>query len=240
MRAFLADVGAAGYASKLNDRGEAPGQIMPDDASDERLVGAKDGDYIYECTVSHAPSTHPHAHPHPHPHPHPHIRTPIADPAQRYVWRNHRQSSDLEEDRKFATRRMALLYVAKMNSDSFCSHLQVAGSDWEQLSPGEGQHALHPNRPFDRGFLDLSDAVLEAYGRGIALLFAVHKTQCGTVYECAPRKIATTSVRELDLLLCAPTAVPSAGNGTSQAGCATAPHVGRPALAQAVRGGPPR
>ena len=135
---------------------------------------------------------------------------------------------------------MALLYVAKMNSDSFCSHLQVAGSDWEQLSPGEGQHALHPNRPFDRGFLDLSDAVLEAYGRGIALLFAVHKTQCGTVYECAPRKIATTSVRELDLLLCAPTAVPSTGNGTSQAGCATAPHVGRPALAQAVRGGPPR
>ena len=56
----------------------------------------------------------------------------------------------------------------------------------------------------------LSDAVLEAYGRGIALLFAVHKTQCGTVYECAPRKIATTSVRELDLLLCASTAVPSA------------------------------
>ena len=30
---------------------------MPDDASDERLVGAKDGDYIYECTVSHTPST---------------------------------------------------------------------------------------------------------------------------------------------------------------------------------------
>lgn len=156
------------------------------------------------------------------------------------MWWNNRQSSDLEDDRKFATRRMALLYVAKMNSDSFCSHLQAAGSDWEQLSAGEGQHALNPNRPFDRGFLDLSDAVLEAYGRGIALLFAVHKTQRGTVYECAPRRIVTTSVSELASLLGAPTAVPSTGTGTNQTGCATAPHVGGPALAQAVRGGPPR
>ena len=155
------------------------------------------------------------------------------------MWWNNRQSSDLEDDRKFATRRMALLYVAKMNSDSFCSHLQDAGSDWEQLSAGEGQHALNPNRPFDRGFLDLGDSVLDAYGRGIALLFAVHKTQRGTVYECAPRKIVTTSVRELETILGAP-AAPSTGTGTSQTGCATAPHVGGPALAQAVRGGPPR
>tara|TARA_B100000780_G_C20989631_1_gene395732 strand:- start:598 stop:723 length:126 start_codon:yes stop_codon:yes gene_type:complete len=29
--------------------------------SDERLVGAKDGDYIYECTVCH---THTHKHTH--------------------------------------------------------------------------------------------------------------------------------------------------------------------------------
>lgn len=117
------------------------------------------------------------------------------------MWWNKRQSSDLEDDRKFASRRMALLYVAKMNSDSFCSHLQAAGEDWGQLCAKEGQHALEPNRPFDRGFLDLSDAVLEMYGRGIALLFAVHKTQRGTVYECAPRKIATTSVRELAAII---------------------------------------
>ena len=152
------------------------------------------------------------------------------------MWWNNRQSSDLEDDRKFATRRMALLYVAKMNSDSFCAHLQAAGSAWEQLSAGEGQHTLDPNRPFDSGFLDLSDAILDAYGRGIALLFAVHKTQRGTVYECAPRKIVTTGERELETILGAPT-------GTNQAGCATAsqsPHVGGPALAQAVRGGPPR
>ena len=96
---------------------------------------------------------------------------------------------------------MALLYVAKMNSDSFCSHLQAAGRDWEQLCAGEGQHALEPNRPFDRGFLDLSETVLDTYGRGIALLFAVHKTQRGTVYECAPRKIVTTSARELATIL---------------------------------------
>ena len=156
------------------------------------------------------------------------------------MWWNNWQSSDLEDDRKFATRRMALLYVAKMNSDSFCAHLQAAGSAWEQLSAGEGQHTLDPNRPFDSGFLDLSDAILDAYGRGIALLFAVHKTQRGTVYECAPRRIVTTSVRELASLLEAPTAVPSNGTGTNQTGCATAPHVGGPALAQAVRGGPPR
>jgi len=38
---------------------------MPDDASDERLVGAKDGDYIYECTVSHRrPPTHTHTRTH--------------------------------------------------------------------------------------------------------------------------------------------------------------------------------
>ena len=32
-----------------------------EDTSDERLVGAKDGDYIYECTVCH---THTHKHTH--------------------------------------------------------------------------------------------------------------------------------------------------------------------------------
>ena len=161
---------------------------------DERIVGAQDADYIFECTVS---APHTHAQP-------ALCSLLIASPrprTQRYVWRNNRQSSELEDDRKFATRRMALLYVAKMNSDSFRSYLTKAGKQWSELCSGEYPTPLEPNRPFDSGFLDLSDDVLDASGHNLALVFAVHKAPRGTVYECQPRRIATTGVRELAQLL---------------------------------------
>jgi len=96
---------------------------------------------------------------------------------------------------------MALLYVAKMNSDSFGTYCADVGKQWSELCTGVYPTPLDPNRPFDASFLDLSDEALEAYGHNLALVFAIHKAQRGTVYNFAPRKIATTSARELAQLL---------------------------------------
>jgi len=124
--------------------------------------------------------------------------------SQCYVWWNNRQRSEVQDDRRFATKRMVLLYVAKMNSDAFCAYLSEVGRDWASTCrPGGSQDAVEPNRPFDTDFLELSDQQLDAYGSGVGQAFAVVKASKGTTYQWAPRAVRTTPPAELAELLLA-------------------------------------
>ena len=87
----------------------------------------------------------------------------------RYTWWNHRQcQTSLLPDRKFSTRRLAALYVAKQNSDELSIAAREAGKTWEELVPSDGVYAVRPHAPFRASavddFLELSDDELELYG----------------------------------------------------------------------------
>lgn len=116
----------------------------------------------------------------------------------RYVWREKREKSSIESDRKFSSKRMALLYVAKMNSDSLQRYLEESGKNWFDLCRSTGVHALHPNMPFDVApFLELSDDELEKYGAGVGTIMTVHKAPQGTIYRFRAVPLATMAVEEL-------------------------------------------
>jgi len=48
----------------------------------------------------------------------------------RYVWWDKRAHCFTEQDRKFSSKRMALLYLAKMNSASLEDFLKETGKQW--------------------------------------------------------------------------------------------------------------
>ena len=112
----------------------------------------------------------------------------------RYIWWNRRQGTCTEADRRFKTRRSALLYLAKRNSDSLVAFGGRCGQSFEALTAGIG---LAPSTPFNLTFLDLDDATLERYGAAVANAFNVHKAAEGTVFSLTVRNIETAGTDEL-------------------------------------------
>lgn len=117
---------------------------------------------------------------------------------RRYVWKNKRMDSKIEVDKKFPTRRMALLYVAKMNSDSVLNYAGEVGKEWSQICKSSGVYAVTPNMPFDRDyFLELADDELEKYGEAVGNVLNVHKAPQGAIYRSHPLSLGTVSTEEL-------------------------------------------
>jgi len=120
----------------------------------------------------------------------------------RYAWTERRLKCSTSPDRKFASRRMALLYVAKMNSASLQTYLQECGKQWHDLCKDTGIHAVQPNKPFDlEGFLDLPDDVLDQYGSAVGSALTVNKAPQGSIYRFTAVPLATTEVEELVRIL---------------------------------------
>lgn len=112
----------------------------------------------------------------------------------RYVWTQKRQQSHTELDRRFSSRRMGLLYVAKKNCESVLTYMQKAGKAWAEL---RGFEQLRPNRPFDiDSFLDMADDELEDYGRDVGNTLNMHKAAEGELYQIKAVSIATVSLDE--------------------------------------------
>merc|ERR1740121_549299 len=94
----------------------------------------------------------------------------------RYVWRDKRKVCATEPDRKFSNKRMALLYVARMNSDSVQAWLEESNQKWDNVCSPTGVHAITPNLPFDMDhFIELPDDVLEQYGKDVGNILNVRK-----------------------------------------------------------------
>ena len=105
----------------------------------------------------------------------------------RYVWWDSHEGSSTSGDRTFPTRRMALLYVAKRNSEEFASFIEASGKSWTNFFVSEGPYALSPNAPFELAtFADLSDEAIEAYANGVCDAFSRHKVERGVSYRYAP------------------------------------------------------
>mmetsp|Transcript_32817 Transcript_32817/g.94248 ORF Transcript_32817/g.94248 Transcript_32817/m.94248 type:complete len:212 (+) Transcript_32817:77-712(+) len=120
----------------------------------------------------------------------------------RFVWRNKRESCATEPDRKFSTKRMALLYTAKMNSDSVLKFAGKAGKKWTDLCSDSGPHAVCPNVPFDaERFLELSDDVLERYAESAGSILSVRKAPEGASYKFRAVSLETMPTEELAALL---------------------------------------
>jgi hypothetical protein len=84
-----------------------------------------------------------------------------------YSWWHSHDGSVTAVDKSFPTRRMALLYCSKKNSDELKPHV---GSDWAKHF--QGVYELHPNTPFQLdAFLDLSDELIEAYASELSNAF---------------------------------------------------------------------
>ena len=135
----------------------------------------------------------------------------------RYVWWNARQESLTKADRKFMSRRMALLYIAKRNSDELLSQAMALGKAWaEATSIARGPYAVEPNRPWDDEFLDLPDAVLEEYGSNCCSVVNMLKPKMGTVYSFNSKSIEVTGAAALSDILSAPWAASSEPEQESQ------------------------
>ena len=123
----------------------------------------------------------------------------------RYIWWANRQESLTKSDRKFMTKRMALLYVAKQNSDALSTQAAALGKSWAEVTAtARGPYAVEPNRCWDDAFLDLSDAVLQEYGSNCASVVNMLKPKKGTLFSFTSRSIDVTDAAELLELLAAP------------------------------------
>jgi len=116
----------------------------------------------------------------------------------RYVWLKKRQEAWTEPDRKFADKRMALLYVAKMNSDSLRRFAATSGKQWSDLCSSSGAYAVSPNAPFElERFLEFSDEDLQAYAKAVGNVLNVRKAPEGAIYSFKPVSLGTVGVDEL-------------------------------------------
>jgi len=106
-------------------------------------------------------------------------------------------------DHKFSTKRMALLYIAKMNSNSVQKFALDSGKQWSDLCKDSGIYAIVPNMPFDKQFLELSDEVLEKYATAVGTVLHVHKAPEGSTYRYKSVSLNTMSANDLaELLRC--------------------------------------
>ena len=125
----------------------------------------------------------------------------------RYIWWASRQESVTKSDRKFMTRRMALLYVAKRNSDALSTQAAALGKQWSEVTASaRGPYAVEPNRCWDDAFLELSEAVLQEYGSNCCSVVNMLKPKTGTVFSFVGRSIDVTDAAGLLDLLAAPCA----------------------------------
>mmetsp|Transcript_40395 Transcript_40395/g.73071 ORF Transcript_40395/g.73071 Transcript_40395/m.73071 type:complete len:144 (-) Transcript_40395:41-472(-) len=114
----------------------------------------------------------------------------------KYVWWNRRQGTRVDKDRNMPTKRMALLYIAKKNSDSLVKHASEIGKAWPELC--KGRYAPTPNCPFDLSkFMELSDDELETYSNDLKNVFNALKVPEGESYSCQPMRLELMSVEEL-------------------------------------------
>ena len=117
-----------------------------------------------------------------------------------YSWWASHEGSTTQLDRTFATKRQALLYACKRNSDEMANYLAIASKKWDDLF--NERHMLNPNGPFDvHAFSELSDEVLQEYASGVAEGFARHKVPRGALLRYIPRKSDEVSVEDLLQLL---------------------------------------
>ena len=107
----------------------------------------------------------------------------------KYVWWASHEGSCTSADRTFATRRMALMYVAKRNSEEISTFVEAEGRAWANYFANDGHYALRPNAPFSLStFADLRDEEIEAYANALCDAFSRHKVARGTSYRYAPRE----------------------------------------------------
>ena len=93
----------------------------------------------------------------------------------RYTWWNSHEGSTSQIDRKFESKRMALLYAAKCNSEELEAHADACGMSWSQLPcfAATGHYSLSPNTPFDlERFLTLSDEELQEWCNEVCNAFS--------------------------------------------------------------------
>ena len=114
------------------------------------------------------------------------------DPAVRhevksYTWFDKHECSSTQTEHSFQTKRQALLFVAKRNSEQIEAWIESNGRTWEQIFTGTGVYALIPNSPFDLlTFCELSDEAIEEYGNTVCNAFSKHKILRGTTFRYAP------------------------------------------------------
>ena len=123
----------------------------------------------------------------------------------RYVWWSSRQESVTKPDRKFVSRRLAMAYLAKRNSDELQASGAALGKTWSELTANlRGPYVITPNRPFDESFLELSDKVLEDYGADCGSAINMLKMPTGRVFTMFSHPVETTDATELLPILAEP------------------------------------
>jgi hypothetical protein len=119
----------------------------------------------------------------------------------RYTWWSFHDGSNISHDRSFPTRKMALLYVAKRNSEELTLYLEASDGklSWKDLFGEAGSpYALTPNTAFDlAAFIEMEDNAIEEYGNGCADAFCRHKVERGLSHRYAPRQTEEVSEEEL-------------------------------------------
>ena len=113
--------------------------------------------------------------------------TSVRHEVKSYTWYDKHECSATQTDRTFQTKRHALLYVAKRNSEELVQYIEQTGKKWENMFRRTGAYALYPNAPFElEEFCELSDDTLEEYGNTVCNAFAQHKAKRGTTFRYAP------------------------------------------------------
>jgi len=116
----------------------------------------------------------------------------------RYIWWSKHEGSSVQCDSRFATKRQALLYCAKKNSEALVAVAKEMKSEWGKLFATEGAYSIEPSQPFELDmFIELSDAQLEAWSNDVCNAFSRHKTPNGTSYRYAPRDSEIISDHQL-------------------------------------------
>jgi len=112
----------------------------------------------------------------------------------RYSWWNsHEGSSTTQADQRFLSKRSALLYCAKCNTEELRPHI---GHAWQDYF--EGVYALHPNEPFAlERFIELSDEDLSTYVSELCNAFSRLKIVQGTVFRYVCKQTEIMGVDEL-------------------------------------------
>ena len=121
----------------------------------------------------------------------------------RYLWWSSHEGSTSALDRAFDSKKSALLYVCKQNSDSLRRYATATSQEWGTLFTAHpGTYSLTPNMPFELAtFARMSCDDLADYAERTCNAFSRHKVKEGVSYRYAPRASASCDVDELLRLL---------------------------------------
>jgi len=128
------------------------------------------------------------------------IDTNTTHDCTRYSWWKKHEGSSTHRDRTFKSRRMALLYIAKRNSEELAAYARQANVAWQSLFASEGVHALEPNNQFELEdeFLSMSDDDLQEWSDCVCNAFSRFKVEKGNLFRYTP---SPCDVVEVDVLL---------------------------------------